>query len=82
MMRDTASARTATPEMPRGASLGTTAIHDDAGTCLASLPTGREAAVHASFDASVLRAHRRVGATNKLLQLRSSLYGPAWRADR
>lgn len=68
--------------VPRGASLGTTAIHDDAGTCLASLPTGREAAVHASFDASVLRAHRRVGATNKLLQLRSSLYGPAWRADR
>lgn len=66
--------------VPAGASLGTTALHDDEGVCLASLPVGREAAVHARFDAARVRARRHVGATNKLLQLRSSLYGPAWRA--
>lgn len=68
--------------VPRGASLGATAVHDDAGTCLAALPAGREAAAHATFDAAALRARRRVGATNKLLQLRSSLYAPAWRSPR
>jgi predicted amidohydrolase len=66
--------------VPDGASLGATAVHDDGGVCIAELPSGRVAGVTARFDAQALRGRRSTGATNRLLQLRSGVYGPAYRS--
>ncbi len=65
---------------PGGASVAGSVIHDDTGTSRGELPAGRSAGVSARFDALAQRQRRRIGATSKLVQLRSSIYGPAYRA--